>query len=229
MKKFFFSLLASSLFVLTGCQSALNAMTDVARQARGMPTIEEEKQQKLEAEKNAEAERIAKEKEAYRQERIKAAEYRAKRLEEAEKLYQEAMKSFGSEKSANMLRRAAADGSVNAQYNLGVAYMLGAGVVQDRYQGIKFLQLAANQKHAEAQNALGQNYLKMFEATLDNQWLTSAYICLEAAYRNGIKHAKKPADKAKRLLLRDTGNQMLNNQLRSFLQQSEPKIQSMVK
>lgn len=229
MKKFFFSLLATSLFALTGCQSALNAMTDVARQARGMPTIEEEKQQKLEAEKNAEAERIAKEKEAYRQERIKAAEYRAKRLEEAEKLYQEAMKSFGSEKSANMLRRAAADGSVNAQYNLGVAYMLGAGVVQDRYQGINLLQLAANQKHAEAQNALGQNYLKMFEATLDNQWLTSAYVYLEAAYRNGIKKAKESVDKAKRFLLRDTGNEMVNRRLKQFLQQSETHIQRLVK
>ena len=41
-----------------------------------------------------------------------------------------------------------------AQYNLGVSYEIGEGVSQDNIEAVKWLRLAAEQGHAEAQFSL---------------------------------------------------------------------------
>ena len=52
-------------------------------------------------------------------------------------------------------RKAAEQGRVLAQYNLGVAYQLGIGVPQDDVEAIAWYRLAAEQGHANAQFNLG--------------------------------------------------------------------------
>ena len=55
-------------------------------------------------------------------------------------------------------RLAAAQGKANAQYNLGVMYENGQGVVQDYTEAVKWYRLAAAQGDADAQYNLGAMY-----------------------------------------------------------------------
>ena len=55
-------------------------------------------------------------------------------------------------------RRAAEQGDVGAQYNLGVRYADGLGVPQDDREAVRWWRLAADQGHAGAQNDLGFMY-----------------------------------------------------------------------
>ena len=57
-----------------------------------------------------------------------------------------------------MVRKAAAQGEPNGQYNLGVAYENGAGVQQDYDEALRWYRLAADQGNACAQNAIGLFY-----------------------------------------------------------------------
>ncbi len=52
-------------------------------------------------------------------------------------------------------RKAAVAGSAKGQYELGVHYLNGIGVVQDYSEAVKWFQLAADQEYAAAQNNLG--------------------------------------------------------------------------
>ena len=55
-------------------------------------------------------------------------------------------------------RKAAAQGRVEAQNNLGVLYVKGRGVPQDYAEAAKWYRKAADQRHAEAQHNLGVLY-----------------------------------------------------------------------
>ena len=56
------------------------------------------------------------------------------------------------------LRRQAEQGDANAQYNLGIRYVTGIGVPQDRAEAIRWYRLAAEQGHVLAQSTLGLSY-----------------------------------------------------------------------
>jgi TPR repeat protein len=51
-------------------------------------------------------------------------------------------------------RKAAAQGNVNAQYNLGVMYAQGRGVAKDKAQAVDWFRKAADQGDASALDAL---------------------------------------------------------------------------
>ena len=60
--------------------------------------------------------------------------------------------------AVSLYRLAATQGVAEAQYNLGLMYDLGQGVVQDHKEAVKWYRLAAAQGDAYAQNGLGVNY-----------------------------------------------------------------------
>lgn len=51
-------------------------------------------------------------------------------------------------------------GDATAQFNLGLMYATGQGVLQDYKEAVKWYRLAADQGNAEAQNNLGVSYYK---------------------------------------------------------------------
>ena len=65
------------------------------------------------------------------------------------KLYPEAVECY---------RKAAEQGNVSAQYNLGLMYKNGFGVAKDYGEAVRWYRKAAEQGHAAAQNSLGYMY-----------------------------------------------------------------------
>jgi hypothetical protein len=55
-------------------------------------------------------------------------------------------------------RKAAEQGDVRSQYNLGILYEMGAGIPVDYAESMKWFQKAARQDHTEAQTILGFRY-----------------------------------------------------------------------
>jgi TPR repeat protein len=55
-------------------------------------------------------------------------------------------------------QKAANQGQAEAQYNLGIAYTFGKGVLKDYKQAVYWYQKAADQGYAEAQSILGIAY-----------------------------------------------------------------------
>ena len=53
-------------------------------------------------------------------------------------------------------RRRAEQGDADAQYNLGYRYVTGIGVPQDRAEAVRWLRLAADQGHTQAEDFLGR-------------------------------------------------------------------------
>ena len=72
----------------------------------------------------------------------------------------EALKRGDYRVAAGLFSPRAEKGDVRAQYNLGLLYASGMGVVQDYQAALKWHRLAAGQGHAGAQNALAQMYAK---------------------------------------------------------------------
>ncbi|MDE2906976.1 MAG: SEL1-like repeat protein, partial [Acidobacteriota bacterium] len=60
--------------------------------------------------------------------------------------------TLGASQDAAALRAAAEQGEAEAQYRLGLAYQRGDGVPRNRAEGARWLELAADQGHVEAQN-----------------------------------------------------------------------------
>jgi len=60
--------------------------------------------------------------------------------------------------SAAEYRTAAEQGDAKAQYNLGMCYYNGEGVVKDQTEAVKWWRKAAEQGHAKAQSTLGVYY-----------------------------------------------------------------------
>ena len=75
--------------------------------------------------------------------------------------YQDALAAYGRGDYAtalSLLRPLADQGDAAAQFNLGVSYDDGQGVVQDHKEAVKWYRLAADQGDAQAQNNLGLMY-----------------------------------------------------------------------
>jgi tetratricopeptide (TPR) repeat protein len=64
-------------------------------------------------------------------------------------------------------RKAAEQGHVSAQYNLGVMYGKGEGVTQDYAEALKWYRKAAEQGHAKAQNNLRDLKIKFAQKWID--------------------------------------------------------------
>jgi TPR repeat protein len=64
-----------------------------------------------------------------------------------------------AEEAAYWFNRAAENGNIEAQYNLGLLYLKGEGVEKDPQKGIRLLQKAASAGSSDAQNSLGLLYL----------------------------------------------------------------------
>ncbi len=72
----------------------------------------------------------------------------------------EALKRGDYRVAAGLFAPLAEKGDVRAQYNLGLLYASGMGVMQDYQAALKWHRLAAGQGHAGAQNELAQMYAK---------------------------------------------------------------------
>ena len=72
----------------------------------------------------------------------------------------EALKRGDYRGAAGLFRPQAEKGDVRAQYNLGLLYASGLGVMQDNQVALKWHRMAAGQGHAGAQNELAQMYAK---------------------------------------------------------------------
>ena len=68
--------------------------------------------------------------------------------------------TYDDAKAIRILRPLAERGDVVAQYNLGVMYYRGRGVVQNDQEAVRLWKLAASQGHAEAQYNLGWLYYR---------------------------------------------------------------------
>jgi len=75
-----------------------------------------------------------------------------------------------------LLRPLAAQGNVDAQFNLGSMYYQGKGVTQDYQEAVKWYRLAAEQGDASGQNNLGVMYAQGKGVTQDyvraHMWLS---------------------------------------------------------
>ena len=63
-----------------------------------------------------------------------------------------------SAEAAKWCRKAAEQGDVEAQYDLGLYYYSGRGVKEDLVEAVKWYRMAAEQGHAEAQYKIGWCY-----------------------------------------------------------------------
>ena len=59
---------------------------------------------------------------------------------------------------ASIRKELAEQGHVRSQYNLGVRYARGEGVIQDYKEAVKWFRLAAEQGDAQAQYKVGRSY-----------------------------------------------------------------------
>ena len=70
----------------------------------------------------------------------------------------------------------AEQGNVKAQYNLGLMYDMGEGVLQDYKEAVRWYQLAAEQGYSSAQHNLGLLYFNGQGISQDHQeavkWIT---------------------------------------------------------
>jgi TPR repeat protein len=80
----------------------------------------------------------------------------------------EALKRGDFRVAAVLFSPLAEKGDARAQYNLGLLYASGLGVVHDYQAALKWHRLAARQGHAGAQNALAQMYAKGHGVPQDN-------------------------------------------------------------
>lgn len=106
-------------------------------------------------------------------------------------------------------RRAAEQNQAEAQYNLGICYSKGEGVVEDQMEALKWYRKAAEQNCAEAQHGLGVCYANGDGVTKDaaeaakwyrkaaDQNFAQAQYNLGICYRDGIGVAKDEAEEVK--------------------------------
>jgi len=66
--------------------------------------------------------------------------------------------SLGSQNNLEILKSAAEEGDVEAQFKLGRCYYYGEGVEQDKAEAVKWYRKAAEQGNADAQNSLANCY-----------------------------------------------------------------------
>jgi len=91
-------------------------------------------------------------------------------------------------KAAECFRRAAEQGHVNAQYNIGIMYERGNGVKQDYKEALKWYHKAAEQGKAEAQHNIGIMYADGQGVPQDNK---KAVKWLRMAVKQGFEPSKR--------------------------------------
>ncbi|MNG16519.1 Localization factor PodJL [compost metagenome] len=79
-------------------------------------------------------------------------------------------------------RKAAEQGDVSAQHNIGVMYAQGVGVIKDVKQAVSWYRKAAEKGHASAQFNLGVMYFLGEGVQQDN---SNAYVWLSVGVANG--------------------------------------------
>ena len=101
--------------------------------------------------------------------------------------YEEALKWY---------QKAAYQGHIIAQYNIGVFYHKGLGVTQDYKKAMEWYKKAANQGYADAQNAIGYFYHRGLGVALNYEeamkWYRKAadQDCAVAQYHIGVLYSK---------------------------------------
>lgn len=86
------------------------------------------------------------------------------------------------------LKKAAAQGDVAAQYQLGHAYAWGEGAMRDNVEAVKWYKLSAEQNYVKAQEALGYCYMVAKGVAKDEREALKWY---EKAAAQGSESAKK--------------------------------------
>jgi len=89
------------------------------------------------------------------------------------------------------LRLAAKQGYAKAQYNLGLIYNIGQGVLQDYKTAVRWYRKAAEQGYASGQYNLGSMYVKGWGVIQDNVY---AHMWLNISASNGHAGALKYRD-----------------------------------
>ncbi len=94
-------------------------------------------------------------------------------------------------------RPLAEQGHVKAQYDLGVMYFAGRGVLQDYANAVKWFRLAAEQGSGEAQYSLGFMYFKGRGVPEDFE---KAHMWFDIASERGLRNAEKDRDIVAKLM-----------------------------
>jgi TPR repeat protein len=94
----------------------------------------------------------------------------------------------GGDDAVKWFRKAAEKGTIWGQFNLGMRYIRGEGVLQDYVEAAKWLQKAADQRDGMSQYCLGELYEHGFGVELDLEQAYRLY-CLAAG--QGIREAEK--------------------------------------
>jgi TPR repeat protein len=97
-----------------------------------------------------------------------------------------AAQAWGNAADVNDIAEQAANGDMDAQFTLGLAYDFGNGVAQDLTAAAIWYQKAADQGHAQAQNNLGSLYQHGQGVPQDYQLAARWY---EAAAKQGLPDA----------------------------------------
>jgi len=103
-----------------------------------------------------------------------------------------AYKTGNYSQALKLLRRAAKDGSSDAQFHLGAMYFNGHGVAQDRDKATRAFHDAAVRGNREAQVILGMMYWDGRGVPKDS---VSAYMWFDIASRNGSQQAAESGNR----------------------------------
>ena len=102
-----------------------------------------------------------------------------------------AVVGLSAQDNLDAVRQAADQGDAEAQYNLGVMYNTGMGVLKDDAEAVRWFQLSADQGHASAQLNLGFMYA-LGRGVLKDDVL--AHMWYNIAGANGDEAARKQRD-----------------------------------
>ena len=85
----------------------------------------------------------------------------------------------------------ALNGNADAQYNLGIMYASGLGVIQDYNEAVKWFRLSSSQGNAQAQEIYGLMYASGRGVTQD---YVRAHMWLNISASSGYKNAEANLD-----------------------------------
>ena len=91
----------------------------------------------------------------------------------------------------------ALNGNADAQYNLGIMYASGLGVIQDYNEAVKWFRLSADQGYARAQVILGLIYANGQGVTQD---YVRAHMWFNIGASSGDKNAVSNRDKVSKMM-----------------------------
>ena len=91
----------------------------------------------------------------------------------------------------------ALNGNADAQYNLGIMYASGLGVIQDYNEAVKWFRLSSSQGNAQAQEIYGLMYASGRGVTHD---YVRAYMWWNISASSGNKNAVSNRDKVSKMM-----------------------------